>query len=54
MKVIIELNKDISIESIKEVDNEIKININIIGKACSYALVNIDDLRLALRKLTAK
>jgi len=54
MKVIIELNKDISIENIEGSDNEIKINLNIIGKACSYAIVNIDELKAALRKMTAK
>jgi hypothetical protein len=51
MKVIIELNKDISIENIEGSDNEIKLNISIAGKACSYAIVNIDELKLALRKL---
>ena len=54
MKVIIELNKDITIESIENSDNEVKINLFIAGKTCSYAIVNIDDLRLALRKLTGK
>ena len=52
MKVIIALNDDVSVESIEGCDNEI--NISIGGKACSYAIVNIDDLKLALRKLTAK
>jgi hypothetical protein len=54
MKVIIELNEDISIESIIGSNEEVKVNISLIGKGFSYATVNIDDLKAALRKMTEK
>ena len=52
--MIIELNKDISIDNIDDNDKEVRILISIAGKSCAYAIVNIDDLKLALRKMTAK
>ena len=54
MKVKIELNNDVSIENIKDNDNEVKLNISIVGKSCAYAIINIYDLKLAIRKLTEK
>lgn len=54
MKVIIELNKDCSIETIPQNDNEVKIIIHDDEDNPAYAIVNIDELKLALRKMTAK
>jgi len=49
MKVIIELNSLCSIENVDESDKEIKINLS--DYTC---VVNIDDLKLALKKMTEK
>ena len=54
MKVIIELNENVRLESI-EGDKEI--NIVLYDDSGSYLYgrpVNVDDLKLALRKMTAK
>lgn len=49
MKVIIELNSLCSIESIEGSDSEVKINVS------DYTVVvEIEDLKSALRKITAK
>jgi hypothetical protein len=54
MKVIIELNDDITIENVEMCPNEVKVNIKIAGKTSSWAIVNIEELKLALRKLITK
>jgi hypothetical protein len=49
MKVIIELSENVKLENNIEDENLVNIYITGIG-----GCVNIDDLKLALRKLTAK
>jgi hypothetical protein len=54
MKVIIELSKEVAIDNVDDNEKEVRILLSIAGKTCAYAIVNIDDLKLALRKMTAK
>jgi len=50
MKVIIELNENVDIESIDNDEEHLAIHVANNG----VAKININDLKLALRKLTAK
>jgi hypothetical protein len=55
MKVIIEMNEYVSIESVADSPNEVKIIFkNVDGQSYVYDVVGIEDLKLALRKMTAK
>jgi len=54
MKVIIELNDTVSIESYNNKEIKIIIKNTEYRDARTSNICNIDDLRLALRKLTAK
>lgn len=56
MKVIIELNEHVSIESASNNEEEVIIKF-VIGEdeeSSAFARCKIDDLKLAIRKLTAK
>ena len=53
MKVIIELNEDVLIESVS-IETDLRICFKTQGIISSCAIVSIDDLKLAIRKLTAK
>ncbi len=59
MKVKIELNESVFLENVKDMDDKVEIHLTrrdqhgeIVGGKC--AIVNIDDLKLALRKMTAR
>ncbi len=53
MKVIIELNEYVSIENVHMCENEVQINFKNNAENV-WAIVNIDELKAALRKMTAK
>lgn len=55
MKVIIELNDNLSLENIEDCENEVKIVFkNHEGMKINTNIVTIDEFKLALRKLSAK
>jgi len=54
MKVIVELNENVSIENNPKIEEEVIIRFNVDGQGSAYGSCRIEDLKLALRKLTAK